>query len=423
MLNKSYQNHKETIHNFLWRFLQIFGKQGITFLIFIICAKLLTPYEFGIYNYILSIILLLIIFSDFGISTAASRYVTEYNITDKDKLKSVLFNTGIIIIFLGVIISLIILFFSKSYLVDKYLYVLYLLPLVFLAPITSLYDGIFRGLKKFRYLAIISLSVGIISLSFVYILIKKYGLMGALISQNFFYLLLLVALGLGYREFSFKINKDVIKDIGKYSLIIGSANISYFLYTRIDVLILGHFNYIVEIGIYEIVNKVIMLLILPFTIISQVIAPDITRLYSSKKIDHILNKFKKYMLLSFLLGFALSLFTMIFFNMVLKVFLSEYYNSTIIFALNVLLFIFLFQCVNHVAGNGFSIATGHAKVNLYVLMIFGFLNVIMGIILIKTFGFNGLIYTKLIVGILANTSFILYYYKTLIKEVKNATIR
>jgi hypothetical protein len=37
---KPYNKHKETIHNFSWRSLQIFGKQGITFLIFILFMTL-----------------------------------------------------------------------------------------------------------------------------------------------------------------------------------------------------------------------------------------------------------------------------------------------------------------------------------------------------------------------------------------------
>ena len=84
MKNK-YLAHKETIHNFIWRSLQIFGKQGITFLIFILCAKLLTPYDFGLYNYALAIIFFFIIFGDFGISAATSKYVAEYNAINKDK--------------------------------------------------------------------------------------------------------------------------------------------------------------------------------------------------------------------------------------------------------------------------------------------------------------------------------------------------
>jgi len=155
MLNKHYNTHKETIHNFIWRSLQVFGKQGITFLIFILCAKLLSPYEFGIYNYVLAIIFFLIIFGDFGISTATSKYVAEYNVTDKKKLKSVLFNSGIIILGLTLLITLITITIGPWYLKEKYVYVLYLLPLIFLAPMTSLYDGIYRGLKRFKSLAII----------------------------------------------------------------------------------------------------------------------------------------------------------------------------------------------------------------------------------------------------------------------------
>ena len=73
MLKQKYNQHKETIHNFIWRSLQIFGKQGIVFLIFILCAKMLIPYDFGIYNYVLAIVFLLIMFGDFGISTATSK--------------------------------------------------------------------------------------------------------------------------------------------------------------------------------------------------------------------------------------------------------------------------------------------------------------------------------------------------------------
>src|SRR3989344_8344395 len=106
-IKKTCQTHKETIHNFIWRALQILGQNGITFLIFILCAKLLSPYDFGIYNYALAIIFFLIIFGDFGISTATSKYVAEYNITDKEKLKAVLFNSGIIILGLTILITII----------------------------------------------------------------------------------------------------------------------------------------------------------------------------------------------------------------------------------------------------------------------------------------------------------------------------
>ena len=80
MLNNLFNVHSEIIKNFFWRALQISGKQGITFIIFILCAKLLSIEDFGSLNYLLAIIYLLVIFSDFGISTSASKYIAEYDV-------------------------------------------------------------------------------------------------------------------------------------------------------------------------------------------------------------------------------------------------------------------------------------------------------------------------------------------------------
>ena len=60
-------------------------KDGVNFVIFILAAKLLSPYEFGVYNYVLAAIFFLILFGDFGISMAASKYVAEYQATAPDK--------------------------------------------------------------------------------------------------------------------------------------------------------------------------------------------------------------------------------------------------------------------------------------------------------------------------------------------------
>jgi O-antigen/teichoic acid export membrane protein len=417
MIKKTYHTNRETIHNFIWRSLQTFGKQGITFLIFILCAKLLTPYDFGIYNYALAIIFFLIIFGDFGISTATSKYVAEYNVTDKNKLKSVLFNSGIIILGLTIIISVLTLIIGPWYLKDKYIYVLFLLPLIFLAPMTSLYDGIYRGLKKFKQLAIISLIVGLFSLSFVYILIKTYGLVGALIAQNLFYLILFIALAVGYREFHFKWNKEVMKQITNYSIIIGIASVGYFLFTRINDLILGHFNLIVEIGYYELVNKIFMILVIPFTILSQVIAPNITQLYSKKDFKEVLYQYKKYLLLSFFLSLLLAIITWFLFPVVINLFLKKYDNLIVINSIRMLLIILVSQCIVSIASIGFSTASGHAKLNMYWLLIFGAINVPLGIIFVTMFGYIGIIYTTVIIKLSSDVTFILYYYK----KLKNAT--
>ncbi len=403
-----YHQHKETIHNFIWRVLQTFGKSLATFLIFILCVKLLTPYDFGIYNYALAIVVFLIIFGDFGISTATSKYVAEYNVTDKNKLKSVLFNSGIIILGLTIIISILILLIGPSYLKEKYVYFLFILPLIFLAPMTSLYDGIYRGLKQFKKLAIISLIVGLISLSFVYILIKTYGLIGALISQDLFYVILLLALGFSYKEFHFKWNKEVMKEVGGYSLLVGVADLGIFLYIQFDIIVLGWFNYINEIAYLSLANKIFMFLAIPFAIFSQIVAPNITSLYVHKKYGDINKKLKKYFCYSFLFGILIAIISFILIKPITILFLSQYDNYYFYLFFGLLLIIFPIRVFGSILATSFIVGTGQAKIMTYNNLIFGILNVVMDIIFIYVFGFIGVIFSTLILGYIS--VLVAYYY-------------
>jgi O-antigen/teichoic acid export membrane protein len=419
MIKKAYKTHRETIHNFFWRALQIIGKDGVVFLIFLISARLLIPYEFGVYNYVLAVIFFLIIFGDFGISTATSKYVAEYNATNKKKLKLVLFNSGIIILGLTILITILTLLFGKFFLGDKYVYVLYLLPLIFLAPMTSLYDGIYRGLKQFKKLAIISLIVGLISLSFVYILIKSYGLVGALIAQNIFYLILLVSLSFGYKEFHFKFNNSVAKSLLKYSIIIGVINISYFLYSRFDTIILGQFGLIVQIGYYELVNKFIALIMIPLMILAQIDAPNIVKAYYKPGKSFVLDKLIKRIKYSIIFSVIISVVSLMIIPLIIKIILPEYYNSNVLFILYILLFVFIFQSVASFIGNSFIVSTGHARLNMVVLVVFGVINVILDILFVSHFGYMGIAYSKLVIGVVGNIVLLAWYYKTMKCQIQN----
>lgn len=409
MIKTLFNDHRKTILNVFWRGLQLVVKDGVSFVIFILAAKFLNPYDFGVYNYVLAVIFFLILFGDFGISVAASKYVAEYQVTNPEKLKYVLFNSGLVILALTIVVTAITLLLGPDFLQDKYLYVLYILPVIFLAPMTSLYDGIYRGLKKFRQLALLSTGVSVLSLGFIYFLIRKYGLTGALLSQNLFYLLLFLTLALGYRDFLFKPNREILKSVGFYALVIGIIHVSAFLYTRVDILVLGAFNLIVEIGYYEIVNKVLMLMQLPFLVYAQVQAPDIVASYCREGSADILRKMTSYikyataisLLLAVLLGLAMP--------WVLRRFLPEYYLPDVIRILYIFLFLFIFQNVSNLVGNAFVISTGHARINMINIIIFGILNLFLDILLVRHYGYMGIAYAKLLVVILGSLSLIILY--------------
>ncbi len=411
--------NREMVVNFLFRSVHVFIKQGVNFLIFFISARLLSPYEFGVYNYALALILLVALFGDFGISAATTKYVSKYSIIDQNKIKYVLFNSLIIIFSLSILVTILSVIFGKYYLGDKYIYFMYLLPLIFLIPITSLYDGILRGLKKIKILTAISSFAGLISLSLVYLLIHKYGLLGAFLAQNLFYLILALGLVLNFKEFHIKFNKDVIKEIGGYSLIIGVIWASYFLYTRVDILILGYYGFIVQIGYYEIVNKIIMFLLMPAAIFSQIEAPNITRQYYEGNKLKIFNKLEKYIGYTLIFSLFLSIITYIATQFLLKNFLLNYYNGPIINILIILLICFVFQNTADLIGNTFIISTGHAKLNMVNIVIFGIINFFSDLYFVDRYGFIGVAYSKVIILSIGSLSLIFIYYKRIKKELVN----
>lgn len=410
MIKHLYNKHKGTAGDFFWRALQLMGKEGVTFFIFAVAAKFLSPIEFGTYNYIMAMVFFLIMFSDFGISAATSKFVAEFYVTDKDSLRSILFNTSIAITLLSLGVALIAFSFGAPYLGSDYNYLIYLLPLVFLSPMTSLYDGIYRGLRRFKRLALITITVGLSSVPVIVLLVKDMGLLGALIAQVLFYVILLSALAVSYREWGFKFNRSVLVKIGKYSFILGITTLGYFLFTRINVLILGHFNFIEQIGYYEIINKIFTILLIPFSILAQVIAPQITQLVAQDQKEDVITKYKEYIAISGIAGTVIALSTYIALPLVIKVFLNGYNVQEITQMLWVLLPILVTQSMSAIAATGFSTASGHAHMNMYFLLFFGLVNIVLTTSFILIFGFWGVIYSTLLVKATADFTFLIWYF-------------
>ena len=417
LIKRSYSKHKGTIHNFIWRALQTFGKQIVTFSILILSAKLLAPYDFGIYNYMLAIIFLLIMFGDFGISAATSKYVAEYNSTDKKKLELILFNSSIILVSLAIAISILTAIFGKYVLGDKYIYVLYVLPMLFFAPISSLYDGIFRGLKRFKDLAIISLSVGISSIGFVYILIDKYGLIGALVSQSLFYIILTAVLFLTYGKLHIQFDRKIMRTLLNYSLVIGISSIAYFLYSRVDILVLGHYGYVEEIGYYELINKGFELMFLPFALLAQVIAPDITAYFARKDYSKVRTKLSSLMKVVIPLSILIAIMFYYIFPLLIKEFLTEYYVEEMLISIFILTFLIPTKIWGVFQTQSFIVATGFARIIAISTMIGGILNIFLDIAAINLIGFTGVFWVTLIIHS-TNIIFQTMYYKREIGKVK-----
>ncbi|MFA5248483.1 MAG: oligosaccharide flippase family protein [Patescibacteria group bacterium] len=412
MFLNNYLKNRTIIHNFVWRVLQIFGKQGITFLILFLCAKLLTPYDFGIYNYTLAAIFFLIIFGDFGISTATSKYVAEFNTTDKEGLKLILFNSLIPILLFGTCISLVVIVFGRLFFGDdKYKFVLYVLPLIFLMPISSLLDGIFRGLKKFKILSIASLLIGLSSTVFVYILINKYGLIGALISQNIYYTLLVVVLLVIYRKLYFKFSISLIKKISTYAFLVGVANIGYFLYTKVDLIMLGKFKYVIETGYYGLISTLFSLSLMLFAILGHVIAPNNIELKIHNKNEQIKRNVKKFIFILPVIGVFMSLILYLLVPLIIRYFLPNYDNPVFFNIFHIFLFVIPIAVLEASLSNGFITPLGHVSILTKAIIIGGVLNIVFNFIFLHYFGYIGIILSTVIVHNVINITKIYIFWK------------
>ena len=384
--------------NFVWRSIQLGSRQGIMFFILFISAKLLSAEEFGVYNYLIAIAFFFTLLADFGISRAVTKFTAQYNTVDKEKIKYIFFNSALIMIGLVALFVLLILLFANVIIGENYPYIYYLIPVFIFLPLTSLFDGIYSGLLKFKTLSVISLISGLLATLSTYFLVKKLGLVGALLSLDLYYVVSFILFSSTFKLFTFKIEKTIIKDVGRYSLIIGISAVGHFLYAKGITYILGQYNFFTEVGYYEIIDKVFVMSSFPFIIYGQIIAPKITGLISVHKYEEVLLRYKKNLYQTFLLGLLVTLVLWIILPTAVELFLNNYYSRDFIMIFQLLLFHLPLVLVSGLIAQPYIIATGKAKISLLTLP-FGIVNVILGILFIGLFGFIGVIYSTLITSI------------------------
>ena len=410
MIKKLYERDRETVHNFVWRSLQVFSKSGVTFFIFFISAKFLKPVELGLLSYLMAVVGLLTIFCDFGLSIAVSKFVAEYKAKQSEKLNRILFSVSTIAITASALITVIVILCGNRIFKDNYRYILYFLPYLFFMPLTSVVDGVYRGLKQFRKLALVSSVIGTFSLVISFILIQKFLLVGAIFSQNILYLLLTICLYTFQRKLNFLFDKNLLVEVMKYALILGISSIAYFFYSRVDILILKQFGFVVEIGYYEIINRIFQLLLIPFVILGQVIAPNITEYMTVGNIAKIKRILRKYAVSSVFAGLALSILLYLGIPVVLKKLLPEYYTAGFLLIVNILLVLLPFKVWGVLLTHAFVTPCGFAKIIATTTLIGGILNVIFDYVFIGIFGFVGVFWVTLVIHSMSILTATLYYF-------------
>ena len=177
-----------------------------------------------------------------------------------------------------------------------------------------------------------------------------------------------------------------------------------------NILILGHYNYINEIAVYELLNKIFIIVLTPFVIFSTIVAPNFTKMYIQKDYTKILSKFKRYFFI-FLFSaiiFAVSSYWLL--PQIFLIFFKEYYNSALLIMLVPVILIYSSLVYCAVINTGIIISTGYAKIMAYSNVILGLSNIFLSVILLRYYGFVGVIYSTLILQLIAIAVYHIIYY-------------
>lgn len=409
MLTVLLKKHKNTLLNLLWRALQTAGRNGFSFVVFYLSSLFLEKDTFGYYNYILKIAFFLTLFVDFGISMAVSKFTASYDFEKKELIRPMVGQSVVWLLIAALLVGVIGFILNATLFGERYNDLFYLTPLLFTVPLTSLFDSVFRGMKRFKELSIIVILSGGFSAIFFFFLIRYFGLKGAFYAQNLFYLCMLGGLWWYYGKVPLRYSLKLKNEVFSYALIIGVIGIFMFLSTQVDVVFLGYFGYYTEVAYYEIIFRILTLLLMPYAIIGHVLSPDFTRLYTSNQFSLVKKKLRTAIAGSLITSILIC--TVLYFVLpsVFEIFFTKYNTTEMHKMSNIMLILFFSSLFN-----GFialiAIATGHARWGMYFITGVGIMNVALDYVSLVNWGVWGLIYSTVILKTVANVSFIAYYY-------------
>jgi O-antigen/teichoic acid export membrane protein len=398
----------------VWRTLQVIAEVVAQFFIFFFVAKWLEPRDFGFYSLIIAIVYFFQIFSDFGLSRSSSKYLAEnFARGEKGKPKSIILVSLLLsFIFLSVVCLI---YMSTAGLIGRLAQneqlsslITFSTPLLFFATLFLLLDGLFRGARSIKPLAIIDITSKILqfSLLILFIGVFHYGVRGAIAGVTIGYAwFVVIALFFLVKKIYCPLKerldlKPAFKNVLSYGYTNGLMALAIYFYTKIDILILGYFCDANEVGKYSFAIGITNLPFFFLAAYAAVVAPVITRehtLYNSASLQRIFTR--SISATAYFMVF-LSIVMFLFSGTAVHAFFPEYESSILL--LKILSFSLLLRGLGLIAGHAFLVPTGNASINTRILIVGAILNTILDFILIPKYGAIGSVIVTIIVHTLTN---------------------
>ena len=257
---------EKSVKEVIWAMLS----RGVAFLLFtainIMLARELGVEQYGTWSFFYSLLLIIFIFSFFGVNGSTRRFVAKYNKTDR--LKSVIYTSVRIRLAVSLLSALILLLCYKplAHILGKPFLeplLLWSAPLVVLHGLVEYLKSTFSALHRLKYefilnaieygakftlvLCTLMFTTELLSVLFSYILAS---ILTTLIGSILLYTLF-------YRKLKGAIHKTHTKDILSYSVPLAFIGVSYLVTTQVDVLMIGLLRGEYDVGIYSVAKDII----------------------------------------------------------------------------------------------------------------------------------------------------------------------
>ncbi|MCM8765637.1 MAG: oligosaccharide flippase family protein [Candidatus Omnitrophica bacterium] len=327
----------------------------------IFLVRSLTPSDFGIFNSLLAILMLLSqLPSTFSI--ALTRFISQfYAQEDFGKIKRTLFLLGKRVLLIGFFIFLLLISFHKP--LSVFLKIpngvnfLLLSLIILFSYLSALPQATLSGLQKFWYISFSSIISGLIKLILVFVFIKLMlgvgGALGAFLLSSFLGLVL-----------SFYFQEKSLSRTSRFSLVNDELNlwemynylIPVFMVTllgtaflNIDIILVKRFFEPLQAGLYSISQVVGKIVFFFPSFIIMVMFPKVANLQAKNKDTRFI--LKKSLFYTFSFSSLVALIAIISPPLMLKILAGKVYNECFplvrIFSLNMVLLSLLFVFMNY----------------------------------------------------------------------------
>ncbi|MEL7034955.1 MAG: flippase [Cyanobacteria bacterium J06592_8] len=372
---------------------------GLTYIVQIFLARWLGTVEFGIYEYVVSCVLLLAIFAGLGLPTAVLRFIAQYQVTQQwSQLSGLIQGTRRITLGFGVVIAVVTTVFMVTFQNPDWIYFTPFLIGVWIVPLMSLvqlqaemaraFNKIILAYAPFGFVVPCLVLVGAFILSKTSFNLTSESVLGLLVGS-----LVIIVLS-QWRVLQHQLQHEYQLTTPQYqtwewlqvAFPLLLQGVSRVVLSQTDILMIGTLVNPESVGIYSAAVRTSIWTSFVLQAVNTVAAPMFTRLYMQKDHASLQSLVATLAHWIFWPSLILSVTLIGFANPILSLFGSEFFAARLPMTI-----LILGQLVNVGCGSvGYlMVMTGHQNQSATILGCTAFLNIILNAITIPRFGIAG----------------------------------